>query len=159
MFQVSIQIKFDQPCLGNEWRDDPEPNRMLRGADGKVIFHPAWMKAMIIQAADAYSRHQGMVKKISWNAEIQGTLKICERPYTVIEQGVRVRRVKMHEGFDVGDVVEIRAFVPGGIPIIEFQELMVIAGRYCGLSPYGWKTGKFGRFSVVSVVLITGTKP
>jgi hypothetical protein len=156
-YVVEVTLIFDEPCMGNIRNPDPEPNTMLRNSEGRVIFHQAWWRTIMIKASEAYFKHQQLVKKITWTPEIDGTLCLIKRYYTKIEGGARIRCFKPHEGFDRGSVIGVKALVPDGIPIGDFKELLSLAGEHFGISPFGWKLG-YGKFKVKEVRQVYGIR-
>lgn len=149
-YEVCIKIRFSEPCLGNERAPDPEPNRMRRNTEGEVVFAVVWWRSMVVRAAEIYSKHQKRVNGILWTPEVDGTVKLYKRYYYMTEGTHRVKRFKQHEAFLDGDVIGVKALLPSGLPIGDFQEILTLAGSYLGISPYGWRRG-FGKFKVESV--------
>jgi len=150
MYEVYIRLSFDEPCLGNERGADNEPSRMRYNSEGTVIFQQSWWRSMVISAVDGYNKHQHETGKILWTPEIDGTPGTYKRHYTIVEDGKRVRKYKLHESFNRGEVIGVKALVPDGIPVEDLRELMQLAGTYYGISPYGWSKG-YGKFRVVEL--------
>jgi len=150
MYEVYIRVQFDEPCLGNERGSDDEPTRMRRNAAGTVIFQQSWWRSMLSRAVDGYNKHQKAVTDILWTPEIDGTTSMYERYYGVTEDTVRVRKIKLHEAFNCGDVIGVKALVPDGVPLDDLNDILQLAGTYCGISPYGWSKG-YGKFKVLEV--------
>lgn len=145
-YEVCIRIEFSSECLGNIRKPDPEPNLMLRDQAGTVIFNQSWWRSATKRAADVFGKHQMKIREVRWTPEVDGTIKLYDRYYFANGE----RHIKQHEAFLVGDVVGVRALVPDDIPIDDFESIMSVAGRYFGISPFGWRKGK-GRFKVLEV--------
>jgi hypothetical protein len=150
MYEVYIRMQFDEPCLGNERGADDEPTRMRRNSNGTVIFLQSWWCSMASRAVDGYNKHQKDVTKILWTPEIDGTTSHYKRYYIITEGDTRVRKYKLHEAFNRGDIIGVKALVPDGIPLDDLRDIMQLAGTYCGISPYGWRKG-YGKFKVLEI--------
>ena len=156
-YEAEIRLTFDEPCLGNERFPDPEPNRMARNVENNVIFRQVWWRTLLTNAAEAYSKHQGRVKVILWTPEVDGTVKLYKRYYYTGTINQRVRRFKHHEAFLRGDTIGVKALVPDDIPIEDLKEILEIAGKYFGISPFGWNRG-YGKFTVKEVKRVYGKR-
>ena len=141
MIEVSIKLQYLTPALGNDRSDDVD--RMLRNTSGQVIFLQSWYQAGLNYAAKALAKNQKDVAKIQFDPVVDGHVTEFRRYYSA-------DKYKIHEAFAAGSVVGINAMLPREISIDDFEELMKIVGKYCGLSPYGWKKD-YGRFEVISV--------
>lgn len=145
MKEVEITIKFITPCLGNVRRKD-SPDEMLKDAQGRIIFLPAWWKVFAHAGARLMSKHQQRVADIRWNPIVtikEGAVEIYKRFYTDTEY-------KEHESFLPGTTISIKAMIPDGIPIVDLKELLGIAGTYQGFSPYG-HGNRFGYLEVAEI--------
>lgn len=157
-YEVDIRITFIEPCLGNERQPDPTPNMMRKDQNGNVTFQQVWWRTILQKAAEAYSKHQKRVKCIVWSPEVDGTVKIYKRQYKKrMTDGTLEIRYKKHEAFCKGDTVGIKALLPNDISIEDFREILTIAGKYYGISPFGWRKG-YGKFQVVGVERVYGRK-
>jgi len=156
-YEAYVRIMFNAPCLGNERFPDPEPNKMLRNADGNIVFLQVWWRTVIGQAAKAYNKHQRVVSKVRFSPEVDGTVKLHKRYYFRNDKGARVKRYKLHEAFESGDVIGVKALVPDAIPLDDFREILELGGAYYGISPFGWSKG-YGRFKVVECGKIYGKR-
>jgi hypothetical protein len=119
---------------------------MQRDRDGNVIFLPTWWRSALAQAAKAISRYYKVVDKIHPALPVVGPVTRIKRRY-----GKGPDDVKLHEGFDVGAQVTVRFAIPGSMTVEQFAELLGAVGDYIGVSPYGWKSGRWGHFTVVEV--------
>lgn len=151
-YEVFIKLEFTTPCLGNERRDDPEPNRMLRSGSGGIIFLQSWWHGCTVAAAERFSMHQKRIRSVKWSSEIEGTLRLIDRFYYKRDG---TKHAKPHEGFAALDNISVRALVPDDVPIEDFKTILSIAGEFFGISPYGWKKG-YGRFNVKEVTKVYG---
>jgi hypothetical protein len=122
---------------------------MLRDAEGHVVFLQSWWRASLLHAANAIGRWRQEVEAIQADPVIHGQTSIYRRYYKSTE-------FKAHEAFVVGAEVVVRFLLPYGLDLPQFQELLSVAGRYAGLSPYRGQSD-WGRFEVLSVVPV-GTK-
>lgn len=150
MYEVYLRLQFDSACLGS-CRNEVEggPDRMLRSADGNVIFSQTWWRTIVVQGAKCVGRHQDRVKSVLWTPSVDGTTKLFRRYYHLRnEKGVPQKLFKDHEAFLAGDIIGIKALVPDDIPMEDIRAIMAVAGEYFGISPFGWKMG-YGKFKVV----------
>lgn len=142
-YEAYLTLTFSEPCLGNDRRPDPEPNKMLKSAEGKVIFPQAWWRSITGRAATAIMKHQERIFDVLWTPEIDGTIKLHKRFYG--SDGA----FKLHEAFERGDHIGVKALIPNDIPFDDFISILRLAGEYFGISPFGWRRG-YGRFSILS---------
>jgi len=140
--EITATIKFSRPCLGNVRR--PDYDRMQRDQEGNVIFLQSWWRSALAQAAKALSRHYKYIDMIHPGLTVVGKL-------TKIKRWYGQRRYKVHEGFDVGTVVQVSFLLPPELSQAEFSELLVTTGEYIGISPYGWQSGMYGHFKLMGV--------
>lgn len=139
--EVIASIRFTTPSLGNlrnERRD-----KMLRNAEGKVIYLQSWWRAGLRYAAQARGLPNRVVDAIQADPVVEGTPSVYRRYYSS-------SAFKEHEAFQTGDILRIRFCLPSKLSIEQFTDLLSCAGRFVGVSPYGYKQD-FGRFVVVSV--------
>jgi hypothetical protein len=88
------------------------------------------------------NRHHAAVRDIDWDPIIEGTPREYKRFYAP-------SRYTVHEAFFPGDKIVVHAVVPASLPLEDFSELLRIAGRYKGISPY--RKGPYGTFDVVDI--------
>jgi len=157
MYVARLQLEFSEPCLGNERFPDPLPNKMLRSGDGDVVFLQAWWRTLIMNAADSFGKHQTKCRDIRWSPEVKGAVTIVRRYYSVRTRKGVLKRYKEHESFDRGSIIEVQALVPDDIPVSDFEEMLNLAGKFFGISPFGWKDG-YGKFRLLKVENTNGTK-
>lgn len=138
--EVIVTLRFITPCLGDERREVRD--MMHRDADGNIVFLQAWWRASLRYAAQAMGRFQGDVDKIQADPVVAGQTGIYRRFYNPTS-------FKEHEAFLSGTTMTARFCLPNTVAIDDFKELLALAGRYVGISPYGYKKN-FGRFDVVS---------
>lgn len=149
MIEVRIQLRFNQHSLGD--RRTKQLNQMLRDPDGRVMFMPTWWKALMRYAAQVVNRHHDAVKDIDWAPVIEGTPREYKRFYAP-------QKFTLHEAFFPGDEIIVHAVLPTELPIDDFKELLEVAGKYRGISPYR-KDQKYGTFDVIAVTRRIRTKP
>ncbi len=139
--EVEVRIRFTTPCLGNERR--AQRDLMLRSASGRVILLQSWWRACLAFAAQALNQHQRDIESIQADPEVDGAVTIYRRFWND-------REFKEHECFAAGELVTARFFLPNEVPVSDFRCLLETAGKYAGLSPYGYRQN-FGRFVVVDI--------
>lgn len=142
MIEVQVTLQFNNYSLGN--RRGGRVWTMLKDANGKVMFMPSWWKAVMRHAARIFSRHHDAVTRIDWDPVIAGT----PRPY---KRFYKPQCFQRHEAFHPGDTVTVNAVLPDDLPLLDFTQLLDIAGCYCGISPYQTNNDKYGTFAVVNV--------
>jgi len=116
---------------------------MLRDPEQRVIFKPVWWQSLMRYAAKVLNRHHDAVKGIDWDPVIDGDTRLFRRYY-------RPRQYMLHEAFYPGDVIGVNVVLPDRLTIADFTQLLDVAGRYKGISPYG-SDQKYGTFEVMDV--------
>ena len=139
--EVVVKLKFTTPSLGNERRE--QRDLMMRSKDGNVLMLQSWWRCSMAFAAKALGCFTREVEQIQVDPEVKGTTGIYRRWYNSTS-------FKEHEAFLIGTEIEARMLLPNGIKPSDLRRLLETAGRYVGLSAYGYKEN-FGRFVVVSV--------
>ena len=142
--EVEVKLRFTTPCLGNERH--AQRDLMLRSGSGHVALLQSWWRACLAFAAQALNQHQRDIESIQADPEVDGNVTIHKRYWSD-------REFKEHECFAAGEVVTARFFLPNEVPVDDFRCLLETAGKYAGISPYGYRQN-FGRFVVVSVTPI-----
>jgi len=153
MRELTVRIKYTTAALGNQkLRDGSGRFVFSRSPEGNVLFLPSWHHANMRLASKLLGRHQGQVRKIFWDINVDG----CVRPprwhrvYRDSGEGEgSERRYTLHEAFFPGQIIGINCAVPGSISDDDFWRLMQKAGQYKGLSP--WQPGEYGFYEVVSI--------
>ena len=143
--EVIAKLRFVTPCLGNERRE--QRDLMLRSKDGKVIMLQSWWRCSFAFAAKTLGRFTKEVEQIQADPEIKGSTRIFKRWYNASSY-------KEHEAFLAGEEIEARFCLPNEIKPDDFKSILETAGKYAGLSPYGYKQD-YGRFAVISVAPVT----
>ena len=160
MRELTVRIEFTSPCLGNVKLKDGTPLSgrfvMLRSPDKHVMFLPTWWQANMVLAAKVLGRHHAAVKKIHWDAFVDGIprrRRCNDGDYEPVwfsrYYGSGRRRYSLHEAFYQGQTVGINCIVPPPIDDDTFLRLMNTIGRYKGISPF--KPGEYGMFKVVTI--------
>jgi len=142
MLEVTITLRFNHHCLGNCRRD--KVSTFLHDPNGHVMFLPTWWSAIVRYAADVLNHYQAVVRHIDWDPVVVGTPRTYRRFYAP-------GRFMTHEAFFPGDRITVHAVLPSEIPLDGFRDLLDIAGRYKGMSPYKPEK-KYGTFEVMSVI-------
>jgi len=141
MQEVSITLQFDQHSLGDCRHN--KISKMLHAPDGRVMFLPSWWQSIMRYAARVMNQHHAAVKAIDWDPLIEGTPKEYKRYY-------ETSTFTVHEAFYPGDRIVVHAVIPPSLSTEAFQELLRIAGRYKGISPYR-RNNQYGTFEVVRI--------
>lgn len=161
MRELTVRIEFTSPSLGNvKLKDDtPLSGRfvMLRSPDDHVMFLPSWWQANMSLAAKVLGRHHSAVKKIHWDAFVDGIPKrrrLWSGEYEPVwfsryYGNGRKQRYSLHEAFHQGQTIGINCIVPPQIDDESFGRLMGIIGRYKGISPF--RPGEYGMFRVATI--------
>lgn len=148
MQEVCITLQFTQPCLGDcRYKNK---SKMMRDPKGRVMLLAPWWTAIMRYAADVFNRHHESVKEIDWDPIVEGETSEYKRYYGP-------GKFTIHESFLPGDQITVRAVLPEEILLGDFLELMRIAGRYKGISPYR-KEKQYGTFEVVDCQLQPSVK-
>jgi hypothetical protein len=138
MQTIKVKLRFVTPCLGQIRCSDYD--RFQRDGDS-VIFMEIWWTSILDYGARALGRHHKDIADIHVDPRIEGLPKRFKRFY-------REHEFKEHEAYLPGDVIGATFMVPSAISEKDFLQILTYAGRFCGISPYGWKKG-FGKFEVV----------
>ena len=139
--EVKVRLRFTTPSLGNVRSETLD--RMMRDPEGDVIFLQSWWRAVLSYGAQAYNRYEKDIDLVQTDTKVKGELSTFRRYY-------KPNEFKMHEAFLAGAEIEVRFCLPRAIGPEEIKELLTLAGRYVGVSPYGHKQD-YGRFLVLSV--------
>lgn len=161
MREMVIRIRFTRPCLGNiKVRKTFSANGrrkkrtffvFQRDHVGRVLFQQTAWKALLRRAAETLCRHQQSVGNIQFGLTADG------RPQPVPEKFYRrfyeSDKYSPHEAFFAGDEIGLSCVVPQSISDDDLWRLLVLIGKYYGLSPY--RGGDYGHFEVVSVTQVS----
>ena len=150
MRELTVRIRFTQPCLGSV-PDRARQGIMLlpRNPQGQIVFLSTWHASNMKFAAQLLGRHQGEVGKIRWDVVIEAKAKPGAYYHRYYQKGNRKRFVR-HEVLHAGQVIGVNCVVPSSISTDEFWELLRVAGQYQGISPY--RNGPYGLFEVESIL-------
>ena len=147
MRELTVRIRFTAASLGDVKEAGKSGNFVMpKDPNGRVTFMTSWHSQNMKFAAKLLGRHQDEVSKIHWDMVVDGIPRRWHRRFYT--NGQRTRYVQ-HECFENGQVVGINCVVPSKITDDDFWQLMELAGRYCGLSPY--RPRHHGLFEVVSL--------
>ena len=142
MIEVTVRLRFNRHSLGAV--RCKKLNKMLRDPEGRVMFLPTWWAVLMRYAAKVLNRHQRLVNDIDWDPIIDGNPTNFRRYY-------EPNRYTLHEAFHPNDVIGVNAVLPSGLSISDFMQLLDVAGRYKGISPYKPRD-KWGTFEVINIV-------
>lgn len=147
MRELTVRIRFTTHCLGDV---KGRRGRFLlpRSPAGRVVFLPSWHRMNLQYAAQVFGRHQDVVGKIAWDLEVDAVLRGDRWFQRYFTDGER-RHYALHESFVPGQVVGLNCVVPEAITDDDLWQLLELAGRYRGLSPY--KPKEHGFFKVESI--------
>ncbi len=140
--EVITKLRFTTPCLGDQ--RSHHRDTMRRDSDGNVVMLQAWWRSSLRYAAQAIGLFHKEVDQVQADPVITGKTKLYKRYYSLTE-------FKEHEAFLDGDFIDVKFMLPNNLSLENFRELLTTAGRFAGISPYGFKQN-FGRFVVVELV-------
>lgn len=152
MRELTVKIRFTAVSLGNTKLTDGSGRFVFsRSPTGHILFLAKWYYANLHFASQLMGKHQDEVRKIRWDANLDGGVHEV-RWYPVYYKATKGQRLRYtsHEALFPGQVVGIHCAVPSAISDADFRWLMNKAGKYRGLSP--WKPGEYG-FYVVEDIL------
>jgi hypothetical protein len=118
---------------------------MLRAPDGRVMLLSSWWTALMRYAAEVFGGHHEAAQAIDWDPIIEEDTSDYKRFYAP-------GKFTIHEAYLPGDQITVRAVTPDAISLDDLRELLRIAGRYKGISPYR-KDKQYGTFEVINVKL------
>ena len=154
MQEVAIALRFNRVCLGASKRKrrsgvvfcfDKDPS-------GRVMFMPSTLVSCMRYAAKLANKHFSAVKKIDWCPVVVGTPRQDWRRSIVSHNSGRVAtHYAVHEAFRPGDVIHLSAVLPDDISLRDFEQLLIIVGKYRGFSPFNNNQEKYGTFDVMEV--------
>jgi hypothetical protein len=157
MRELTVRIRFTSHSLGNVKSRERDGYVMPRTPEGLVTFMPTWHTANMRMAAQLLGRHGTEVGKIFWDVTVDATLVLDRWYRRYYFNSTGKRRYVQHESFVPGQIVGLNCIVPAAIDDGDFIQLMNLAGKYKGLSP--WDPGKFGHFAVESIRPRRGHEP
>lgn len=160
MQEVTIRLRFTSPCLGRK----PTKNKLgqtyyklPRDGDDRVIFLLSWWNDCMQFAANLRNRNQKVVRQIVWDQVIDGNIKLFKRQ--VADNRKRKRRgFAVHEAFASGDVIGVRAVLPTGLSLEDCADLLVLIGKYRGISWFQSDDVRYGTFELESITPTRGAK-
>lgn len=153
MRELAIRLRFTRHCLGNAKKQLNKDGKrrnvfvFLRSPSGKVVFMPTWWRSILLAAAKVHCRHHSLVGKVMFSPEIDGNPRPI--PNQIFRRYSGPRQFSCHEAFFPGDEIGATALVPTELSDSDFETMLNLAGRYCGISPA--RSGEFGFFTVESV--------
>lgn len=142
MMEVTIRLRFTNYSLGD--RRFKRISRMLQDGQGRIVYLPTWWDALMGYAAKVLNKYHELARQIDWDPVVDGRPTEYRRYY---DEG----KYTLHEAFEPGAEIGVNAVLPTGLTIEMFTELLDVAGRYRGISPYRQQK-QYGTFEVVSVV-------
>lgn len=158
MQEVTIRLRFLRDCLGAAQRRKQRGQfsttvfQMPRDPRERIMFLPTWWGRIVEYAAIVANRGQGLVRKINWDPIVDGRPCHIRRTVVPASQDPRGRkRYALHEGFRAGTIIGINAVIPDGLTIEDLEELLTLAGRYRGISPFRSEEECYGTFEVISI--------
>jgi len=155
MREVCANLRFTSPCLGAIKRHRIyKGNRQVvfelpKNGTGRVVFLPTWWQAILTKAASIFCHHQSLIRSVRVRLEVEGQPRA--EPY---HRYYKRDRFSRHEAFLPGDAVVVQFVIPDGLSVEDFSKILVIAGRYFGISPH--RPNEFGFFDVDSVQSLHG---
>lgn len=150
MRELTVRIRFTRPSLGNVKEQGGKGRFMLpRDVGGRVTFLSTWHAANLRFAAKVLGRHQDAVGEADWDIVVDGRVRRDGFFNRFLPSRGKRERFVIHEAFMPGQIVGINCVVPATIGDDDFWELLRLAGRYKGLSPFQEKG--YGLFEVESI--------
>lgn len=151
MRELAVRLRFTNQSLGNQKQPDGGfVFQRSQGRKGKLLFLASWHQSNMTWAAGVLGRHQEAVKRIFWDIETDAELQArCLVKCFYKKTATSRMRYSTHEALLVGQTIGINCVVPAEIDDQDFWELLQIAGKYRGLSP--WQPGRYGHYEVVTV--------
>jgi len=149
MQEVQIRLRFNRECLGAAKRktnSDQIIYGFLRDSNRRVMFLPTWWGSLMHYAAKVVNCAHKLVGQINWDPVVDAPPNKTFRRY--LNRG---DRYALHEAFLSGTVIGVKAVLPDGLTIDEFQELLEVSGAYRGISHYQPKDDNYGTFEVESI--------
>lgn len=150
MRELTSTIRFTKASLGDVKARQKEGSFLMpRNPQGSITFMATWHQSNMRFAAQVLGRHSDEIVRISWDIAVVGDARRGSwyRRYYQTTSGKT--RYASHECFEAGQQVGIRCVVPPAIGDDDFWQLMEIAGRYRGLSPY--RPREFGFYEMVAL--------
>lgn len=157
MRELTVRLKFTTPCLGKVKqtrtisREGTRKKRsyflFARDCDNKVVFMQQWWQSLMRRAADVACRYQREVRDIKFDLAVDGSPQ--PTPDRFFRRFYGDNRFSQHEAFFAGDIIGISCLVPAAITEDGLVQLLSLAGKYFGISPF--RPGEFGFFKVVQV--------
>lgn len=153
MQEVTIRLRFTSPCLGRKPSKSKAGQtfyKLPRDGDDRVIFLLSWWHECMQFAANLRNRNQKIVKSIVWDQVVDGQIKLFRRQVNDTRKRKR-RGFAIHEAFASGDMIGIRAVLPNGLSIEECADLLVLVGKYRGISWFQSEDVRYGTFELESI--------
>lgn len=113
-----------------------------RCAAGRITFMATWWMHILRYGAQAKGCLAD-VDHVYFDTYVDGQPKPYRRYYNNKDYTV-------HEAFLVGDTASVNVMLPDQVSVEQFSDMMGIAGRFRGISPYRHRDG-WGRFTVEKV--------
>tara|TARA_A100001015_G_C14739536_1_gene613082 strand:- start:80 stop:565 length:486 start_codon:yes stop_codon:yes gene_type:complete len=142
MLEVQARIQFTTHCLGNV-RNKKIDCFLKDPSEGRVMFLPTWWRALMSYSAKVLNKHHKLAKEVDWDPIVDGTPSEYKRFY-------KPEVFQLHEAFFPGDIIGVNAVLPTKLTVTDFWQLLDVAGRYKGISPYRPEP-KYGTFNVQDV--------
>lgn len=141
MKRVRLTIRFVRPCLGGV-RSEPKDMFERDPVTGKIVFMNSWWQSVLEYGARALNKNIQLVPDTLFDLYVDAPVCDYRRHHS--------RGVTVHEAFCANTELSVDVLLPDGMSVDDFREMMELAGRFRGISPYGWRDG-FGRFDVTEV--------
>lgn len=154
MHEYVVRLRFNKHCLGNVRRSArtvgggrQQHFLMPRNTEGQVVFLPTWWQAVMTRAADVLCRHQRDSREIRFAMAVGGQPR--QIPQWLYRRRTAANKTALHEAYWPGDEISVSCAVPPSICEDDFRSIMVLAGKYFGISPAC--SNVYGFFDVVDV--------
>jgi hypothetical protein len=158
--EVTVALRFVSPCLGTVRRLSVNQQVVFgfnRDSEDRIIFLSGHWRSLLSYAARVANTGQALVNRITWDLVVEGEIRRDWRRFVVRRPSDPKGRDRyaLHEAFPPGSRLTLNAVLPDGLSIKTFSRLLTIVGKYKGLSPFRDDRAVYGRFEVLSVVLIS----
>ena len=143
MKNATIEIEFLSHCLAVGVGYDGKPDHFQRDPLGRLVFLQSGWFALLSSAIDIAKLRGVKATDIMVDLCVNAETEVYSRRYGL-------GSIRKHEAIMPGTKVGLSAIVADHVTESVLRTIFENAGRWTGLSPFGWRLG-FGRFTVSDV--------